>query len=298
MKKLLRSLSLMLAVLIGSIITLSAYRYANSAEYKGNFTKLDSLVFGDIKSFSGIYKSNSTYYLNNKKSKNSPTSNGVVERNLNTMDNFFFSLRWKNDKGLELSYKYLLDNKAQPVKIMEFIFNGESIDINDIKKNQGVIMKEINNVTIPSIKTFGAKTGTILPNLNLKIGGLDCVLKRTVRGLTQFEGQKALLINNVGSSEMFNIKPLKKLFGYEIYLLDIGIIVKRNVTREVFLNGTKLIDQVSQSYSDIISTFKAKNNISPSVIQSRLSKLKKLLDLGLITKEEAARKRKVILDSL
>jgi hypothetical protein len=42
----------------------------------------------------------------------------------------------------------------------------------------------------------------------------------------------------------------------------------------------------------------AKNSASSNDIQSRLSKLKKLLDSGLITKEEAAEKRKAILDNL
>jgi hypothetical protein len=40
------------------------------------------------------------------------------------------------------------------------------------------------------------------------------------------------------------------------------------------------------------------NNSNTNDIQSRLSKLKELLDTGLITKEEAAEKRKAILDSL
>jgi hypothetical protein len=41
-----------------------------------------------------------------------------------------------------------------------------------------------------------------------------------------------------------------------------------------------------------------KTNSSTNDIQSRLAKLKKLEDAGLITKEEAAEKRKAILDSL
>jgi hypothetical protein len=41
-----------------------------------------------------------------------------------------------------------------------------------------------------------------------------------------------------------------------------------------------------------------KSSAPSNDIQSRLSKLKKLLDAGLITKEEAAKKRKAILDSL
>jgi adenylate cyclase class IV len=43
---------------------------------------------------------------------------------------------------------------------------------------------------------------------------------------------------------------------------------------------------------------KPENTHSTNDIQSRLSKLKKLLDAGLITKKEAATKRKAILDSL
>ena len=42
----------------------------------------------------------------------------------------------------------------------------------------------------------------------------------------------------------------------------------------------------------------AENNSSTNDIQSRLAKLKKLEDAGLITKDEAAKKRKAILDSI
>jgi hypothetical protein len=68
--------------------------------------------------------------------------------------------------------------------------------------------------------------------------------------------------------------------------------VHGNIKEGIFENGKFL------HVKNISSKPIAENNSSTKDIQSRLAKLKDLEDAGLITKEEAAEKRKAILDSL
>ena len=62
--------------------------------------------------------------------------------------------------------------------------------------------------------------------------------------------------------------------------------------------GLKIIKASGAIFSPKKSVSNSKSNNSNNLTADRLTKLKKLLDAGLITKEEAAQKRKAILDSL
>jgi hypothetical protein len=77
-------------------------------------------------------------------------------------------------------------------------------------------------------------------------------------------------------------------------LAGIGTSLKRHENR-VLTESLEGGDKINNSNR---STDNSEDNNRERDIRSRLTKLKKLLDAGLIAKEEAAEKRKAILDSL
>jgi hypothetical protein len=90
--------------------------------------------------------------------------------------------------------------------------------------------------------------------------------------------------------KFFGYKPMTDIWG-KCSLLESDVLQKKSTNTESIEGG----DKINNSNR---STDNSEDNNRERDIRSRLTKLKKLLDAGLITKEEAAEKRKAILDSL
>jgi hypothetical protein len=112
------------------------------------------------------------------------------------------------------------------------------------------------------------------------------------------------LLNGLSNAEKSQLKKFNIIFDDQGALVYVDLLSGIPTFWEIAIDA-KISDKIRTNTmkikflaNTVFKKTKPENTHSTNDIQSRLSKLKKLLDAGLITKEEAATKRKTILDSL
>lgn len=154
---------------------------------------------------------------------------------------------------------------------------------------------------------FGEDVATNV-NINYSISGI-------ARGRTTHRGREAIVVEYDGTLSMDNIRM--KMTGYglmdtytgawvlsDLSMTPNGLIQGENIsgemreTAEIHLHPSTPILTYSSLIHDNDNSLTSKKKGSAKSVEDRLKKLKKLLDGGLITKEEAAEKRADILKDI
>jgi hypothetical protein len=111
-------------------------------------------------------------------------------------------------------------------------------------------------------------------------------------------------LNGLSNAEKSQLKKFNIIFDVQEALVYVDLLSGIPTFWEIAIDA-KIPDKIRTNTmkikflaNTVFKKTKPENTHSTNDIQSRLSKLKKLLDAGLITKKEAATKRKAILDSL
>ena len=268
----------------------------SASGFSGKVQPILSPVYGKILS---IDKSNFKKNINSKvgSRENQQIMTGILERKPDPNGGFLVIYSVKM-AGNTISMAIKLNQSGHFNGLRKLSVNGE-IKIGREIENfpQYKIFSSLGKafiqaVVIPFIHERGVKTGTHLPFVNISVAPRQrLTLRGVVKGMTDYKGNRAVVIDYDDSEMSINGIDLS-LDGYGLYLLDIGILVESFTEADVVIKGQFI--KVKEVMNLNINLPKPKDN----EIETKLEKLKKLLDMGLISEDEARTKRKEILDNL
>jgi hypothetical protein len=174
--------------------------------------------------------------------------------------------------------------------------------------NQPLInqVKELFGQAFPMYPEHGVVHGDRLMEMNINFGNAGLTSHATVLGKTNYLGRQALVVEYGGSMMLLNQSiPVN---GYSLIDTDTGV----SVYSDMKVSGNIVHHQDEKVLYEIVeikeiklpaasegsSDYSSQNSPISEGIEDRLSRLKGLLDQGLISEEDAAEKRKEILGGL
>jgi len=169
------------------------------------------------------------------------------------------------------------------------------------------IVESLLEKAFPKLPNEGVVVGDRLYDTNFeqKFGKIKMGLSsgETILGRSHFEGRNVLVTELTGTVQ-FELPDGRFEFpmrGYSLVDIDTGIHLFSDVTAagSFSIKGKDAIMEIKQTVAVSLPPKSAQLPMnSASSVQERLKQVKRLLDKGLITTDEAAQKRKEILNSL
>ena len=164
-------------------------------------------------------------------------------------------------------------------------------------------LKSIFVAAIPEFKARSYKTGDKLYDYryNMDMFGMKASLaaKGYVKGFTKRDGRDSILVNFKGTTS--SGERGGEIKGYSVIDIRTGFVTQSETvsTMSLSVEGKVMgLKQHETTNVDMPSVEGNSDNSGEGSIEQRLRKLKKLLDLSVITDEEAKTKGAKILDSL
>ena len=164
-------------------------------------------------------------------------------------------------------------------------------------------LKSVFVAVTPEFKERSYKTGDKLYDYryNMDMFGMKASLaaKGYVKGFTKRNGRDSILVNFKGTTSSGGRGG--EIKGYSVIDIRTGFVTQSETisTMSLSVDGKVMgLKQHETTNVDMPSVEGNSNNSGVASVEQRLRKLKELLDLGVITDEEAKAKRAEILDSL